>query len=183
MKHTKRFHLNGTYICDYESTGNDLDDVVSLNKLLAERGLDQIPTIQRSMFNQANSFANVAAEIFEKHLIAQPPNGAAMSPFVVNIALAIELFFKTLAMQHGKKLHGHEITKLFKKLPSSAKADVEKQLKRLSSTSQWAGTIKNMQDITAMLDEVDTAFVDWRYLYEDRTKALKITFQPVIFFI
>jgi hypothetical protein len=28
MKHTKRFHLNGTYICDYESTGNDFDDVV-----------------------------------------------------------------------------------------------------------------------------------------------------------
>jgi hypothetical protein len=121
MKNIKRFHLNGHYICDYESTGNDFDDAKMLNKLLAERGLNQIPTIRQSIFNQANSFATVSAEIFEKHLIIEPPNGATMSPFVVNIALAIELFFKTLAMQHGKKLHGNEIAKLFKSFRAAQK--------------------------------------------------------------
>jgi hypothetical protein len=38
-----------------------------------------------------------------------------------------------------------------------------------------------MQDIRGVLDEVNTAFVDWRYLYEDQANALKIIFQPVIF--
>jgi hypothetical protein len=181
MNHVKRLHLNGTYICDYESTGNDFEDAKRVDKILADRGLKQVPTLHRAMFNQANSFASVSAEIFEKHLSNPPINGAAMSPFVVNTALAIEIFIKTLAMQHGKRLHGHEITKLFKKLPSAAKVDVEQQLNRLSGTSQWAGSITEMQHLRTVLEELDTAFVDWRYIYEDKSNALRITFQPTIF--
>ena len=38
-----------------------------------------------------------------------------------------------------------------------------------------------MQDLQEVLNELDTAFVDWRYLHEDKTKARRITFQPTIF--
>jgi hypothetical protein len=105
----KRLHQNGVYIRDYESTGDDRRDIEIVTRILTERGLNQVLTLERSMFNQANSFAAISADIFEKHLLKKPPNGAAMSPFVVNTAFAIEVFLKTLAMQHGKKLHGHEI--------------------------------------------------------------------------
>jgi hypothetical protein len=38
-----------------------------------------------------------------------------------------------------------------------------------------------MRDLQNVLDEIDTAFVDWRYLHENTSKALKITFMPTIF--
>jgi len=38
-----------------------------------------------------------------------------VAPFVVNMAFSLELYLKTIALQHGKKLHGHELTKLFAK--------------------------------------------------------------------
>jgi hypothetical protein len=177
----KRLHLNGVLVGEFDSTGDDMRDVEIVDKLLAERGLKQTVTLERSMFNQANSFAGASADIFEKHLLKEPPNGAAMSPFVVNIAFAKELFIKTLSIQHGKKLHGHEIKKLFKKLPGAAKDEIDHHLRRLFTTSQWAGGIKTMDDLRDVLDEVDTAFVDWRYLHEDTTKPLKITFKPTIF--
>ena len=181
MNVKKRLHHNGVYICDFDATGDNMRDVEIVNRLLAERGLDHVPTLERAMFNQANSFANVSADIYANHLMKQPPNGAAMSPFVVNTAFAIELFLKTLAMQHGKKLHGHEINKLFKKLPGAARDQIDRQLSQLLSTSQWAGTIKTMRDLQDVLDEIDTAFVDWRYFHENASKALKITFTPTIF--
>ncbi|MBP1064873.1 hypothetical protein JOE51_006340 [Bradyrhizobium japonicum] len=178
----KRLHNNGVFICEFESTGDDMRDIVTVDKLLAERGLKQQDvTLERSMFNQANSFASASADIFEKHLVKTPPNGAATSPFVVNIAFAIELFIKTLSIQHGKKLHGHEIKKLFKKLPGAAKDEIDRQLRRLSATSKWANGVQTMDDLRGVLDEIDTAFVDWRYLHEDTTKPLKITFKPTIF--
>jgi hypothetical protein len=177
----KRLHHNGVYICDFDASGDAMRDIEVVNRLLAERGLDQKVTLEWSMFNQANSFSIVSADIYEKHLMKPPPNGAAMSPFVVNTAFAIELFLKTLAMQHGKKLHGHEIKKLFKKLPGAAKDQIDRQLGKISSTSQWAGEIKTMRNLQDVLDEIDTAFVDWRYLHENTSKALKITFTPTIF--
>jgi hypothetical protein len=177
----KRLHHNGVLIGEFDFTGDDVRDVEIVDKLLAERGLKQAVTLERSMFNQANSFASASADIFEKHLLKVPSNGAAMSPFVVNIAFAIELFIKTLSIQHGKKLQGHEIKKLFKKLPGAAKDEIGHHLRRLCTSSQWADGIKTMEGLRDVLEEVDTAFVDWRYLHENPTKRLKITFKPTIF--
>lgn len=177
----KRVHHNGVLIGEFDFTGDDVRDVEIVDKLLAERGLNQVATLERSMFNQANSFASASADIFEKHLLKEPPNGAAMSPFVVNIAFAIELFIKTLSIQHDKKLHGHEIKKLFKKLPGAAKDEIDHHLRRLCTSSQWADEIRTMEGLREVLDEIDTAFVDWRYLHEDTTRRLKITFRPTIF--
>lgn len=177
----KRLHHNGVLIGEFDFTGDDVRDVATVDKLLAERGLKPAVTLERSMFNQANSFATASADIFEKHLLKAPLNGAAMSPFVVNIAFAIELFIKTLSIQHDKKLHGHEIKKLFKKLPGAAKDEIDHHLRRLCTSSQWADGIKTMEGLRDVLEEVDTAFVDWRYLHEEPTKRLKITFKPTIF--
>ncbi|WP_027529955.1 hypothetical protein [Bradyrhizobium sp. WSM3983] len=178
----KRLHNNGVFVCEFESTGDNMKDIALVDKLLEERGLKPPPaTLERSIFNQANSFAGASADIFEKHLLNQPPNGAAVSPFVVNIAFAIELSLKTLSIQHGKQLRGHEIKRLFKKFPAPAKNEVEHHLRRLSTTSQWAAGTKTIEDIRVVIDEIDTAFEDWRYLHEDTTKPLTVTFRPTIF--
>jgi len=178
----KRLHHNGQYICDYESTGDDLKDLAAVNAIMAARGLDFKPTPEQAIFRQALSFANISADIFQKYLLITPPDGSGMAPFVVNAVFGIELYLKTLALQHGKKLRGHEIVQLFRKLPSGAKAEIERQLKTLSGTSQWASGVKSIADLQTVLAELDTAFTDWRYLHENtRSKPLKITFQPTIF--
>jgi len=140
-----------------------------------------VSTPEHAIFRQAVSFTNIAADAFEKHLIKTPPDGGAMAPFVVNAVFGIELYLKTLALQHGKTLHGHEIERLFRKLPRAAKQEIERQIATLSVTSRWACGINSIDDLQIVLDELDTAFIDWRYLHENTAKALKITFKPTIF--
>lgn len=180
---TKRVHNNGVYIGDIVTTGDDLKDAQLVNDLLASKGLLlPPPTFEQAMFRQAETFINTSADIFEKHLNHSPPrNGNAMAPFVVNIVFGIELFLKTLALQHGKKLHGHELKKLFRKLPTAAKEDIRGQFETLVPKSQWASQTQSFEDLLAILDDLDTAFVDWRYLHENMQKPLRVTFAPTIF--
>jgi hypothetical protein len=176
----KRLHHNGKYICDYESTGDGLKDVAIIDRLISERGLKAEPSAHRGIFQQAYSFITTAAHLYDR-LNTAPPDGSAVAPFVVNTAFALELYIKTLALQHGKKLHGHELVKLFKNLPSAAKQEVEKRLRQLSNTSEWRCEIDSMDDLRAVIEDLNTAFVDWRYSYEQPKKALKVDFKPTIF--
>lgn len=159
-----------------------MQDVAIVEKILSARGLKAVPTSEQSIFQQAVSFTNIAAEIFEKHLVQGPPNGSAMAPFVVNAVFGIELYLKTLALHHGKKLHGHKITELFRKLPNVAKKEIEDQIATLSISSQWTCGIDKIEHLRTILGELDTAFTDWRYLHENRQQSpLKITFKTTIF--
>jgi len=179
----KRLHHNGQFVSEYESTGDDLKDIQIVEKIFVERGLNlPKPTLEQASFRQAISFTKIAADVFEKYIAKEPPDGSGMAPFVVNAVFSIELYMKTLAFQHAKKLHGHEITKLFKKLPAAAKDEIERQLATLSVTSRWACGISTIDDLRKVLDELDTAFQDWRYLHErNDSNPLKITFLPTIF--
>lgn len=182
MSKTKRVHNNGVYVGDIVTTGDDMKDAMLVQKLLASKGISApAPTPVQSIFSQAGSFINISADIFEKHLNVTPPNGSAMAPFVVNTAFGIELLLKTLALQHGKTLHGHELTKLFRKLPSAAREDIRQQFYALAPISQWASAAQTIEDLHAVFDELDTAFVDWRYLHENIAKPLRVTFKPTIF--
>lgn len=40
-----------------------------------------------------------------------------------------------------------------------------------------------MQDLDDILREINTAFIDWRYLHENSSKPLKIKFAPTIFLV
>jgi hypothetical protein len=64
-----------------------------------------------------------------------------------NMAFSLELYLKSLALQHAKKLHGHELARLFKNLPEPAKQEIERQIAALSGTSEWSGDIRTLSDI------------------------------------
>lgn len=177
----KRFYHNGQYICDYESTGDEMKDIAIINQIAIERGLDfRTTTTAEAMFQQANSFAATGAALFER-LIRRPPDQMAIAPFVVNTAFSLELYMKVLALQHGKKLHGHELSTLFRKLPGAAKQEIERQLAALCETSRWSAGIKTFSDLTNVTANLNTAFIDWRYSYEQPSRPLRIDFQPTIF--
>lgn len=158
-----------------------MKDIAIVNQIAMERGLDHRPvTTVEAMFQQANSFAATGAALFEK-LNARPPDQMAIAPFVVNTAFSLELYMKVLALQHGKKLHGHELSTLFRKLPGAAKQEIERQLAALRETSRWSAGIKTFSDLANVAASLNTAFVDWRYSYEQPSRPLRIDFQPTIF--
>ena len=177
----KRFHHNGRYICDIESTGDETKDIAIINQVAEAHGLN-VPRVSpaEAIFRQAHKFATTAEMLFAK-IDARPPDGMAVAPFVVNMAFSLELYLKALALQHGKKLHGHELKKLFKKLPASAQYEIERQIAAFSSASGWAGNVKTVSDLVNIIANLNSAFVDWRYSYEMPHRPLKIDFQPTIF--
>jgi hypothetical protein len=76
----KRFHHNGQYICDYESTGDALKDIPIVNAILADRGIKSpTPTPEQAIFRQAVSFTTIAGDTFDKHINKRPPDGSAMA--------------------------------------------------------------------------------------------------------
>lgn len=121
------------------------------------------------------------AAILYERLTTAPPDAGATAPFVVNITFSLELYLKTLASRHGKALRSHELAQLFKKLPSAAKQAIEQELPLFAKTSEWADGLTTMDDLRRVVNDLDTAFLDWRYLHEKPEKLLRINFKPTIF--
>lgn len=178
----KTFHHNGRFICEYESTGDALEDIKIVDRIIKDMGLDgpEIP-LHRSMFYQAQAFSKTAAMLYER-LLRPPPDPSAMSPFVVNMTFAIEIYLKALAEKHGKSLHGHEIETLFRKLPAAAKAEIDRALAG-QSACRWRPVDRTFSqiDLQDIARNLNTAFVDWRYHFEKPDKLLNFHFPETIF--
>lgn len=176
----KKIHHNGVYIGEFETTGDDLKDVVIVSRILDERGLNggAVP-LHVSIFQQAYSFSIAATQLFQR-IVQKPPDVTAVSPFVVNITFSIELYLKSLALKHGKRLHGHPLGDLFKKVPAAGKAQIEQKLIEMAQ-SQWADGPKTIQDLRDTAKALNTAFIDWRYLFENPSKPLGIHFKQTIY--
>jgi hypothetical protein len=48
----KKIYADGKFICEYESTGDDLQDAEVCRSLLKERGLLKKPTLEQATFRQ-----------------------------------------------------------------------------------------------------------------------------------
>lgn len=177
----KTLHLNGKPICTYEAPSNQKDEIELCRRLLQDRGLWKPALAESMIFNQAVAFANAAALIYERDLSTTPVrNGHSAGPFVVNSAFATELYLKTLGLLHGKKLHGHDLEKLFREIPKAALNAVEQKLVQMLPQDRWSSNIKTMTNLRAVLHRHRDAFKNWRYLYE-RDTAEEFNFREAIF--
>jgi HEPN domain-containing protein len=159
------------------NTGNAKVDAEASMELLKAKGLYQPVTKLQSMFRQAYSFCTTSSYLYKKDLTSQPHNYYSVAPFVVNAALAIELYLKTLSEIHGKKLWGHELAKLFDNLPKAAVEELEAEVPA-AAAGHNIDTGKSFRDC---LHRVNDAFVDWRYLYEKQgTQEIRI---PEVIFL
>ncbi len=79
----------------------------------------------------------------------------AIIPGVVCLTFSIELGFKAILIGCNLSAHGHEFSKLFKKLPDEVKSEIIDLV-----------TYEN-EDFQAKLDLVSNAFTKWRYLFEE----------------
>jgi hypothetical protein len=168
----KTLYLNGKAICNYEAPPDSKAEMELCRRLLKERGLWTPVSAETVIFNQAVAFANTAALVYERDLSTQPiKNGHSAGPFVVNSAFATELYLKTLGLLYGKKMHGHDLAKLFREIPQEGLKAVEKKLAELAPKDGWLGNIATKDDFSAVMHRHRDAFKNWRYLHEQNYAA------------
>ena len=82
-----------------------------------------------------------------------------MYPFIVNMSFSIELLLKILILQETQKFaSGHEIKKLFKKLPLEIKEDVKQNLIKKHNLK--------IEEFDNILVINNNSFIDWRYSFQ-----------------
>lgn len=144
--------------------------------LLADKS--QRPKVSRFLAgrNMAIAFANTAAFLYERDLKKAPHTRPhSIVPFVVNSAFAIELFLKALHEKYGSAKRGHKLLVLYDQLPSDAIARI-----RVASAAIAASTSPPVfYDARQVLVSLNSAFEDWRYLYE-KDQLGPIYMQPTI---
>jgi hypothetical protein len=164
----KTLYLNGKPLCEYEAPEDQQAEIELCSEILKQRGLWETISNERILFNQAVAFANVSAMIWQQKLGPSPTarDGNSAVPFVVNSSFATELYLKALALLNGKKLHGHELDQLFKKIPSAGHLVVDEKLAEQIPHNQWESTMKSMADLQGLFQRHRDTFKDWRYLHE-----------------
>lgn len=175
MATMRKLYLDGKYVGDYKSTGDNIKDAEGCINLLKAKGLYQETTPEQAIFRQAVSFATTASYLYERDLVTVPKNGMSVAPFVVNAVFALELYLKALGRLYGTSLHGHDLLKLFDDLPLESHDALRQNFGR----AQWQCGIADMTEFRKALADLSKAFIEWRYLHEGR--AGEIQFGPLIF--
>ena len=88
-------------------------------------------------------------------------------PYVVNSALACELFLKTIIMINSTPrqiVREHELTTLFNSLPTEDQTNIKELFSR-----------RMKHDFDSLIEEMSSTFVKWRYAYEQETIKINIT--------
>lgn len=166
----KTLYLGDKVICEYESTGSDLQDIERCNEILRKKGLYKETSKINAMFGQANSFATTANEIYENKLKVTPSNGASITPFIVNTVFSIELYMKTIHKINGKDIRGHDLIKLYAILPDNTKNIIRETGKYISPLYK----LEKPEDISIYLESFKKAFEEWRYRYEYEKLSIDI---------
>lgn len=171
----KNILLNGIIVGEVNTTGNlELDTEVAY-EFLSKKGLLKERTPANEIFSTACAFANTSSHIYENGLKKQSRNGTSIVPFVVNATFAIELYIKALAKKYNVTLRGHELLKLYKKLPQEALKEIEQVIPKCADDRKIA-----QPNFVKYLNELNNAFVDWRYIFE-KSKSGPIQIEPTIF--
>jgi hypothetical protein len=117
-------------------------------------------TMTHAMLRQAVSFATASRDLFEKYLAGPTPDGKAMEPFVVNAALAIEIYLKTLHAGAGARRKEHGLMELYRALPQPIKDAIDATAGKLKDGYEGADAFSEQ------LAQLDEGFRRWQDVYE-----------------
>jgi hypothetical protein len=163
----KTLYLNGKVVCEYEAPADQNAEIELCRDLLKQRSLWIPISKERMIFNQAVAFAKAGSLIWERDLSTTPTrNGNSAVPFIVNSCFATELYLKTVALVNGKILHGHELDKLYGKIPALGVRQIEQKFTEMVPNDRWQSTLKTIPDLKALFRRHRDAFVNWRYVHE-----------------
>ncbi len=173
----KTLYVNGVIVGEVPATGDRQKDIEAMRQYLKDKGLHREVTKVQAMFRQALSFATTAAHLHERDLLKAPRNGLSIAPFVVNSALAIELYLKTLHELEGTTIRGHELLDLYDQLNDATRTVVVKHA--FENASGYGVKLITADQFRSFVAELNNSFVDWRYCYESG-KTGTVTIQPAI---
>jgi len=171
----KKLLFNGDEVGEIESNDDFESEIEQVQKLLEAKGFNKQVSETDMIHGQANSFAEVANEIYNQHLNISPFHASSAAPFVVNAVFSIELYLKTMRSHYGEKVRGHNLTSLYNGLRKEAK----------NILLHAAEDVRPHYDLEPGLSIIETfgdlsrSFEQWRYLYENN--GLSISIQPVRF--
>src|SRR5438046_252903 len=117
-------------------------------------------TVAIVMLRQAVSFATAARDLFEKYLAPSPADGKALVPFVVNAALSIEIYLKTLHASAGTRKKEHGLIALYDALAQPQKDEIDAAAAKLAAQYEGAGAFRGH------LAQLDEAYQRWLEVYE-----------------
>lgn len=165
MSDTKMIQVlfNGTRIGEHPDQGSVEANLDEARRVLREAGHD--PEAKPSRFTplaQARSFRAAVHVIYRLGFTRSPFDPNLVAPLIVNTAFCIEVYVKALADAHAMRLRGHGLADLFAQLPEAVRASVGVEFaEQMRSKKQPASKIENA------LNDMNSAFQDWRYIYED----------------
>lgn len=163
----RTIYYNGAPIGELPSTGNDQADIAATREFLKARGLWKKPSKKQQMYGAAVGFEKTAAmlygELQQRH--AKPGwKGHDMVPFIVNTAFSIELLLKTIGEHHGKAPWGHDLLEVYRKLPATAKRDIDEGKATVPPDRFSPAAIR--KTFPELLRPIAKAFEKWRYMWE-----------------
>lgn len=175
---TKTLYVNGLIVGEVPATGDHDKDIEVMRQFLRDKGLHREVTKVQAMFRQAISFSTTAAHLYRQDLSKAPRNGLSIAPFVVNSAFSIELYLKTLhELQSTSPGKEHHLLKLYDGLTVATRDVVVRHA--LADGASYGVRLTTADQFRGFMDELDSAFVDWRYCHESGN-ASRITIQPTI---
>lgn len=173
-KNTKNVYYNGIFFGELDATGNTDVDLERVRTLLAEKGVDVSPPAAEGTRRQAVHFAAAAHHLYQiSGMDGERPvrDPSAAVAFVVNGALAAELFLKSLLQADGQeKKNVHGLLSIYDKLSDAMRTHVERCATQLALGVRLA-TVPGVRDTIEM---IDSAFVDWRYAHEREHTGLVV---------
>ena len=131
-------------------------------------------TVTHVMLRQAVSFATASRDLFEKYLAGATPDSKAMVPFVVNAALAIEMYLKTLHASAGTRRKEHGLTTLYDLLAQPQKDAIG------AAAAKFAAQYPGAGDFHGHLEQLDEAYQRWLEVYESGWLA-PVELQPTVY--
>lgn len=175
---TRTLYVNGVIVGEVPSTGDHDKDMEAMRQFLRAKGLHKEVTKVQAMFRQALSFSTTAAHLYRQDLSKAPRNGLSITPFVVNSAFSIELYLKTLhELQGTTPGKEHHLLKLYDGLTVATRDVVVRHA--VANGATYGGRVTTDEQFRDFIDELDSAFVDWRYCHESGN-ASRITIQSTI---
>lgn len=124
----KTLKIDGVVICEYLGSSDPEEDQQIAQELIRRKRLQQKPSISRGVYEHAGAFARVANAIYEQDIQNDTANaGDAAAPFLVNAALSIEFFLKSLHVADGNSEFEQALLLLHDSLSDSSQRELDAQ--------------------------------------------------------
>ncbi len=138
----------------------DLAEATRLNRWKAEQERELLKRMGSSAFIYGDAYHLVFGEVIK----SKQYSDYTKAPVLSLVAFNIEIMLKSIIMlQNGEKETGHELSKLFKKLPEETRTKFYQKFNERGYDNKATNS---------MIKKTNKAFVDFRYKYENNELAI-----------